>query len=250
MIFLKTPQHGFYSIHVKEILYENKTMNYIVNKISTGVGTALSVAGVGTGIVATTFAGMYGLPAAVVGVSVAAPVACAYDILLGNGALVAAATQEQLDTLKAANDERGEQLLESAAQLEETQKHNERLSQELIKLSDLTDQLTQENQVRENQLKKSEQQILEQEAQIKKLWEIHGNLRLALQGLAVAGDTFDQFGGILAEHSATLSEKIDHLSETTEKLDETAAVLTHLTQSLDRHIESDQELTRTRQLLF
>uniref|UniRef100_A0A6C0BNB4 Uncharacterized protein n=1 Tax=viral metagenome TaxID=1070528 RepID=A0A6C0BNB4_9ZZZZ len=232
-------------------------MNYVVNKISTGVGTALSVAGVGTGIVATTFAGLYGVPAAVVGVSVAAPVACAYDIFLGSGALVAAATQEQLDTLKAENDERNEQLQESAAQLQETEKSNAelrrqvvQLSEQLVTLDETSADLMRQNEVREAQLRQSEQQIQEQEAQIKKLWEIHGNLRLALQGLAVAGDTFDQFGGILAEHSATLSEKIDHLADTTDKLDETAAVLTHLTQSLDRHIETDRALIHTRELLF
>lgn len=232
-------------------------MKYILSNISTGVGTGLSVIGVGAGIVTTTLATLYGAPAAVIGVSVAAPAACAYDVFLGKGALMAAATKEQLDTLKAANEERkgqleksSEQIVRLEAQVAETEKQNQLLQGEVSKLSALTSALNAESQERLAQLATSQKQIEEQETQIKKLWEIHGHLRQALQGLAVAGDTFDHFGGILAEHTATLSERIDQISATTQNLDETAAVLSHLTHSLETHIERDRNLIQTRALLF
>jgi len=239
-------------------------MKYVLSNISTGVGTGLSVLGVGAGIVTTTLATLYGAPAAVIGASIAAPAACAYDVFLGKGALMAAATEEQLETLKAANDEREAQLKKADAQLEtseelivklqeqlaEREKQNNRLHNEVVSLTELTEALNAESQARLDQLVQSQRQIDEQEAQIKKLWEIHGNLRLALQGLAVAGDTFDQFGGILAEHTATLSERIDQISETSAQLDETASVLSHLTHSLENHIDKDMSLQHTRALLF
>jgi predicted nucleic acid-binding Zn-ribbon protein len=246
-------------------------MQYILSNISTGVGTGLSVLGVGGGIVTTTLAAIYGVPATVIGVSVAAPVACAYDVFLGKGALMAAATKEQLETLKAANDEREAQLKKADAQLQKAdaqietseeqirrltkemetlERHNRLLEDEVSELNEITTALNSESEERQEQLAKSEKQIAEQEAQIKKLWEIHGNLRLALQGLAVAGDTFDQFGGILTQHAATLSERIDQISETTTNLDQTAAVLADLTHSLENHIETDRGLRQTRALLF
>jgi len=239
-------------------------MQYILSNVATGVGTGLSVLGVGGGIVTTTLAAIYGVPAAVIGVSVAAPIACAYDVFLGKGALMAAATKQQLDTLKAANDQREEQLKKADEQLETSEEQikrlkdelqtletqNQLLSKEVSELNDITEALNSESEERQKLLAKSEAQVAEQEEQIKKLWEIHGNLRLALQGLAVAGDTFDQFGGILTQHTATLSERIDQISQTTNNLDQTAAVLSELTHSLENHIKTDRGLSQTRALLF
>lgn len=201
-------------------------------------------------MVATTLAAVSGAPAAVIGASIVAPAACAYDVFLGKGAFLASAMNKQLDRLKQSNDERADQLEEAGDQLKELTGQNaqlrgevKRLSQEVIKLGDLTNTLQAQNEQRR-------QQIVDQEEQIKKLAEIHVQLRLALQGLAVAGDTFDGFGQVLSEHVATLSEKIDHLSVTSEKLDATASVLTHLTTTLDRKIATDRSLCTARTLLF
>jgi uncharacterized protein (DUF3084 family) len=191
---------------------------------------------------------------------------------------MASATKEQLDILKAANDEREQQLKKADAQLETSEEQIKRLKEqvgimenqnhalenEVGKLNQLAETFALESHERlvqlatsgaqlarsEAQLDKAKSQLAEQEEQIKKLWEIHGNLRLALQGLAVAGDTFDHFGGILAQHAETLSERIDHITETSANLDQTATVLAHLTQSLENHIESNRHLSQTRALLY
>lgn len=169
----------------------------------------MNVVGVGAGVATSVAAVTWGLPAAVVGVSVAAPVACVYEFFLGSGgALTAREIRAQVDQMKQDSELRAQQLQQSHEQIE---------------------QLEHDAAVRKDQL-------AEQNAQIKRLWEIHAQLRLALKNLAVAGDTFNHFEGVLSEHASTLSDRINDLEGTSSKLDETAAVLSNLTHSLQTHI--------------
>lgn len=175
----------------------------------TGVSAAMNVAGIGAGVATTAAAAAWGMPGVLIGVSVAAPVACAWELLLGHGgALTAREIRAQVEKLKEYSDHRDQQLLDAQTQI---------------------DQMTRDAETRE-------QQLHEQDEQIKRLWEIHAQLRMALKNLAVAGDTFDHFGGVLAEHVTTLSDRIDQLDSTSAKLDDTAAVLQTLSSSLEHHI--------------
>jgi chromosome segregation ATPase len=236
-----------------------------------GVGISMSAIGTGAGIATTVGMSIYGLPGAFIGVSVAAPVACAYQFLLGNGALTAKEIKEQVAILKQQDEKREEQLkeareqllemkihntqreeqlhksatqiLEQAQQLEDLhisndkyQSENSRLAKEVARLGDLVVCLDHAEQGLKKQLVQSQAQLVKQEDQIKRLGEIHVQLRLALQNLSVAGDTFNQFGGILSQHAQTLSEKIENLSNTSNQLNATASVLNDLTNSLQHHI--------------
>lgn len=207
-------------------------MEQIKRSILSGIGTTLSVVGIGTGVATTTLAALHGLPVLVVAASVVAPVVCVYDVFLGNNL----AMRFELKQLQEDSALRKQQLTESAAQIEE----QNRLLKE------------QEQMMKESaeQIEQRDRQLKEQEEQIKKLYEIHAQLRQALQGLAVAGDTFNQFGYVLSGHVETLSQKIDHLQETTNNLDQTASMLSQLTQSLENHINSDESLLQTRELMF
>lgn len=248
-------------------------MSWILHKITTGVGITLSAAGVGTGIATTACAVMYGLPTAIIGVSVAAPLACGYDFLLGNGALTQFELNSQLDLMRKEHEKRAEQLKEAEEQIQEMKVQGEkrqaqleqsasqivalsdqvqkmetqnqamtheniRLANEIGKLGDLCNTLRTHELNLIDQDEKSKKQIVEQEEQIKKLWEIHAQLRLALKNLSVAGDTFNQFEGVLSQHAQTLSEKITKLEMTSVHMDETVAVLTDLTSSLQNHIKA------------
>lgn len=200
-------------------------MDQVKRTILSGIGTSLSVVGVGAGIAATTLAVVHAAPVAVVVASVGAPIACAYNVFFGDS-------------------------LATRWELKQLREDSERRKQQLKQQEDLINQQKEQMSTQNELLEKQKLQLLEQEEQIKKLWEIHAQLRQALQGLAVAGDTFNQFGYVLSGHIETLSEKIDHLNETSNNLDNTAAMLNQLTHSLESHINNDDELKRNRDILF
>lgn len=222
----------------KNSLAFNK-MDQIKRAVLSGIGTTLSVVGVSTGVAATTLAVVHAAPVAIVATSVVAPIACAYNVFFGDSL----ATRWELKKLREDSERRKEQLRQ---QEELIKKQEEQLKTQV----DLVNQQKEQIDTQEQLLEKQKGQLLEQEEQIKKLWEIHAQLRQALQGLAVAGDTFNQFGYVLSGHMETLSQKIENLSETSNSLNNTAVMLNQLTHSLENHINNDDELKRNREILF
>ena len=221
-------------------------MEQVKRSIISGVGTTLSVIGVGTGIATTTLAAMHALPVVVVCGSVVAPLALGFGLFFGNGLL----TRLELKQLREDSERRQKQLEESEKQLAVFKELCEKQKQDIEELGKTKDELKEITETQQTQIDERDKQLKEQEQQITKLFEVHAQLKETLKNLLVAGDTFNGFEQVLSNHVETLSQKIEHLNETTNNLDATAHMLNDLTNSLENHINNDRSLMQNRELLF